>query len=279
MVLLEGVACFSSQHEDGRRQIHALRYPGDFFGLDGFLSPRSAERSEVQALTRCSIGTIDRDALEQAMQRHPAIGRALWRAALTEVSVFRQRQVVSRLPELQRIAHFLCEQLARLEIDEGVIPLTQIDVADAAGLSVAHANRIFQELRQLDVLSKQPLIEVVNKGHLHKLAAFDARYLDLGESLSRWGPAYRRLRPGAEPADFRVPGPRFKRFRDGVGLILQPFGEANPQMSSRCFRRLGHRATSEDLGAQPSDHMHFRRSGCSNSTVRIGKCGSQRGGL
>ena len=187
VVLLEGVACFSSQHEDGRRQIHALRYPGDFFGLDGFLSPRSAERSEVQALTRCSIGTIARDALEQAMQRHPAIGRALWRAALTEVSVFRQRQVVSRLPELQRIAHFLCEQLARLEIDEGVIPLTQIDVADAAGLSVAHANRIFQELRQLDVLSKQPLIEVVNKGHLHKLAAFDARYLDLGESLSRWG--------------------------------------------------------------------------------------------
>jgi hypothetical protein len=84
------------------------------------------------------------------------------------------------------VAYLLCEQLARLKTDEGVIPLTQIDIADAAGLSVVHINRVFQELRQLGVLSKQRLIEVVNQERLQELAGFDAGYLDPGESLSRW---------------------------------------------------------------------------------------------
>jgi CRP-like cAMP-binding protein len=129
---------------------------------------------------------IDRDALEQAIHRYPALGRALWRAALSEASIFRQHLVVTRRPALQRVAHLLCEQMARLGIDEGVIPLSQIDVADAAGLSVVHTNRIFQELRQLGMLSGQRAIEVVNKERLQKLAAFDGRYLDSSESLSRW---------------------------------------------------------------------------------------------
>lgn len=185
-VLLEGVACFSTQHSDGGRQIHAFYHPGDFLGLHDSLFPRSAEFSEVQASTSCSVGTIDRDVLEREIERQPALGRALWRAAMTEASIFRQRLVVTRRPALERVAHLLCEQLARLEIDEGVIPLSQIDIADAAGLSVVHTNRIFQELRQLGLLSKQRAVEVVDKERLQDLAAFDRRYLALSESLSRW---------------------------------------------------------------------------------------------
>jgi CRP-like cAMP-binding protein len=185
-VLLEGVACFSTQHEDGGRQIYAFHYAGDFLGLHGFLFPPSAELSEVQALTGCCIGTIDRVALERQMRSHPTLGRALWRAAMTEASILRQRLLISRRPARQRVAHLLCEQLARLGIDKGVIPLSQIDIADAGGLSVVHTNRIFQELRVLGVLSTQRLIEVLNKERLHELAAFDGRYLELSASLSRW---------------------------------------------------------------------------------------------
>jgi CRP-like cAMP-binding protein len=185
-VLLEGVACFSTHHEDGTRQIHAFHYRGDFPGLHNFMFPQPGEPSEVQALTGCCIGMIDSAELEQAMVRHPALGRALWRAALTEASIFRQRLVISRRSAQQRVAHLLCEQLTRLEIAKGVIPLTQIDIADAAGLSVVHINRVFQDLRQLGVLSKQRLIEVMDRDHLQRLAAFDAGYLDMSESLCRW---------------------------------------------------------------------------------------------
>lgn len=185
-VLLKGVACLSTQHEDGDRQIFAFHYPGEILGIHNFLIPGSTELSGVQALTSCSIGTIDRDALEHAIQRYPALGKALWRAALAEVSISRQHLVVSRRPALQRVAHLLCEQLARIGADARVIPLTQIDLADAAALSVVHLNRVFQELRQLGMLSKQRVIEVVDKERLRALAAFDQSYLDLSESLSRW---------------------------------------------------------------------------------------------
>jgi len=36
-----------------------------------------------------------------------------------------------------------------------LIPLTQIDLADAAGLSVGHVNRTIQDLRELGALSKE----------------------------------------------------------------------------------------------------------------------------
>jgi CRP-like cAMP-binding protein len=120
------------------------------------------------------------------MQRHPVLGQALWRAAMIEASIFRQRLVMARWPALQRVAHLLCEQLFRRGPQNPVIPLSQIDVADTVGLSVVHTNRIFQELRQLGVLSKRRLIEVVNTERLQELAAFDGRYLDLSASLSRW---------------------------------------------------------------------------------------------
>jgi CRP-like cAMP-binding protein len=102
------------------------------------------------------------------------------------MSIFRQRLADSRRPAVQRVAHLLCEQLARLGMDEGIIPLTQIDVADAAGLSVVHINRVFQKMRRLGVLSQQKLIEVVSKERLHELVSFDARYLDPSQPMIQW---------------------------------------------------------------------------------------------
>ncbi|WP_428658916.1 Crp/Fnr family transcriptional regulator [Reyranella sp.] len=185
-VLLEGLACMATRNDNGARQIYAFYYPGDFLALHDFLRPESREHIEIEALSNCSIGTINRDILERAIQRRPMLGQALWQAAMIEARIFRQRLVMARWPALQRVAHLLCEQRARLGAHERVIPLTQIDVADATGLSVVHINRLFQELRQLGVLSKQRTIKVVNKERLQELAAFDPGYLDPGEALSYW---------------------------------------------------------------------------------------------
>lgn len=99
-------------------------------------------------------------------------------------SIFRQRLVTARRPDLQRVAHLPCEQLIRFAIDKGGIPPSRIEIADAGGLSVVHANRIFQELRERGVLSKQRLIDVVDRDRLQELAGFDGRYFDSSESWS-----------------------------------------------------------------------------------------------
>jgi hypothetical protein len=75
----------------------------------------------------------------------------------------------------------LCEHIYRLGavgIVDDVVPLTQIDLADAAGLSVVHVNRTIQDLRNLGALSKDNHgIRVENKDRLAQIAKFDASYL------------------------------------------------------------------------------------------------------
>jgi CRP-like cAMP-binding protein len=110
---------------------------------------------------------------------------------MLEGSISRERLLkVSRQPALQRVAHVLCELLLRREaigINDPVIPLSQIDLGDAAGLSVVHVTRIVHGLRTLGVLSPDSReIEVTDRERLVQLANFDAHYLNMPEALSHW---------------------------------------------------------------------------------------------
>src|SRR5262249_12638149 len=123
---------------------NAFHYPGDFCDLHRDMLPNDA--LAVAALTDCLVGTIRYRDLDRTLGQHPKLGLALWRAAMLEGSVARERLLkVSRRPALQRVAHLLCELLTRREvigINDAVIPLSQIDLGDAAGLSVVHITRI-----------------------------------------------------------------------------------------------------------------------------------------
>jgi len=94
----------------------------------------------------------------------------------------------------------ICEQLFRLGLESLIIPLSQIDVADAARLSVVHTNHAFQDLRKLGVLSESRCIEVVDKKSLQELAAFDVRYLDSSASLPDGARASRSRRSAIRQA-------------------------------------------------------------------------------
>ena len=190
-LLLEGVACLYERLQDGNRQIYAFQYPGDFCDLHQHMLPETNNEVAVAAITDCSIGIIDHKDLDQLIARYPSLGLALWRASMLEASIFRKRLLnVGRQPALQRVAHLLCEQLARREavgLNSATIPLTQMDLADAAGLSIVHVNRTFQELRRLNVLSKEGrTIKVVNREQLVLLAGFDGNYLDMPKLLLHW---------------------------------------------------------------------------------------------
>ena len=190
-VLMEGVACLYERLQDGNRQIYAFQYSGDFCDLHQHVLPETNNEVAVAAMTDCSIGIIEHKDLEQLIAQYPSLGLALWRASMLEASIFRKRLLnVGRQPALQRVAHLLCEQLARREavgLNSATIPLTQMDLADAAGLSIVHINRTFQELRRLNILSKEGrAITVVDRERLAALASFDGNYLNMPQLLSHW---------------------------------------------------------------------------------------------
>jgi CRP-like cAMP-binding protein len=189
-ILLDGVACLYERLRDGDRQTYAFQYSGDFCDLHRHVLPDTTNEVAVAAVTDCSVGIIEHKDLEQLIAQYPSLGLALWRASMLEASIFRKRLLnVGRQPALQRVAHLLCEQMARREavgLNSATIPLTQMDLADAAGLSIVHVNRTFQELRRLSILSRGRAIEVVDRERLAGLAGFDGNYLNMPQLLSHW---------------------------------------------------------------------------------------------
>ena len=196
-LLLSGIACSYKRLEDGTRQIYSFQYPGDFCDLYRYVLPERDEAIAVQALADCSIATIDYSDIEQLLARHPRLGLAFWRATMLEASILREwLSNARRGSAVRRVANLLCEQLVRREaigIASPVVPVTQIDVADAAALSIVHVNRTIQPLRSLNVLSKTShAIEVVDRKQLVRIAGFDGRYLQRGTSRDEEGAASRR---------------------------------------------------------------------------------------
>ena len=218
-VLIDEVACLYERLPDGNRQIYAFQYPGDFCDLHRHVLPEASDEVAVAAMTECSTGIIEQKDLEQLIAQYPSLGLAFWRASMLEASIFRKRLLnLGRQPALQRIAHLLCEQLARRQavgLNGAIIPLTQMDLADAAGLSIVHVNRTFQELRGLNILAKEGrTIRVVHRERLADLAGFDGNYLNMPQLLSRWhvtlevGPGpVPRISVGAAPASRRPCSP------------------------------------------------------------------------
>jgi CRP-like cAMP-binding protein len=186
-VLLQGLACRYKIIENGRRQIFTFQYPGDFCDGHSYILP--TQGNAVSALTACSVGIILHKDIERITAKFPNLGLALWRDTMIEASIFREWNVGQR-PALERIAHLLCEQTVRLEsigIIGGAIPMTQVDLADAAGLSTVHVNRTIQDLRQLGVLMKNSrAIAVSHWDGLVEIAKFDGRYLNMPQVLSKW---------------------------------------------------------------------------------------------
>lgn len=190
-VLLNGTACRYKVTESGRRQIFTFQYPGDFCDLNRYVLAESDDA--VAALSECSVGIIRHEDLERITRQYPEMGQALWRNVMVEASIFREWLLnVGQRPALARIANLICEQMVRLDavgIDGTVIPLTQVDLADAAAVSPVHMNRTVQDLRELGILARSSrYIEVVHRDRLVDIAKFNGRYLNIHQTTSPWGP-------------------------------------------------------------------------------------------
>lgn len=189
-LLIEGIACSYKRLSDGRRQIYAFHYAGDFCDLSRLVLPGTSTDIVVAAITDCTVGFIENRDIEQLIAQYPSLALALWRASILEASMFRERLLERDQPALQRVAHLLCEQLIRREavgITSATVPLSQMDLADASGLSIVHISRTFKELLRLGIVAKGGrVMKVVDRERLMTLAAFDGAYLNAPQLLPNW---------------------------------------------------------------------------------------------
>ena len=153
VILRDGWAIRYRTLSDGRRQIMNFLLPGDMFDLCAFLL--TASDHSIGTITPCTVHLVPVSAVTDLFRRWPRLGAAMWKSALQEEATLRERILsLGRRSAQERAAHLLYELWMRLGVigaRHGVsfeLPLTQIELADALGLTPVHVSRTLRRLRQ-----------------------------------------------------------------------------------------------------------------------------------
>jgi CRP-like cAMP-binding protein len=184
-IVIEGWACRYKQLPDGRRQIVHFFLPGDLCDANVFLL-REMDHS-IGAITSLRYAEISPPDFEDLQLRSPRITQALWWHELVNAGISREWITnVGQRTAFERIAHLFCELYHRLRIvgrtENGscAFPLTQMDLADATGLTAVHVNRTLQELRRQGLIELQgKRLNIPDLGALERVSMFNPNYLHL----------------------------------------------------------------------------------------------------
>lgn len=184
-LLLEGFVERYKDTPEGRRQILAIHIPGDFVDLHSY--PLKRLEHSVAALTSVKVALFPHPAIRALTEQSPTLTELLWRSTLIDAAINREWIVsVGARSAAVRLAHLFCEMYMRLErigMTDGMrfaFPLTQIDLADATGLTPVHANRMLRQLREQGLLEfRSGTATILDWAGLRSFAEFDAGYLFL----------------------------------------------------------------------------------------------------
>lgn len=184
-LFLAGWAYRYKQLEDGRRQIVAFFVPGDLCDLHVFVL-REMDHA-IGAITPVRLAQVPREMLIALMDRHPRVTRALWWETLVDAAIQREWTFnLGRRTALERLAHLFCELFIRLRAtgltdgDSCAFPVTQVELADATGLTNVHVNRTLREMRTSGlIVLKGRQLTIPHLAALQKAALFNPNYLHL----------------------------------------------------------------------------------------------------
>lgn len=182
-VVVDGFLIRTKHTKDGKRQIISLHIPGDLPDLQSL--HLHVMDHNVVALSDATVGLIAHEALHALVDEFPRIAGALWRDTLIDAAILRESIVnLGRRDAPQRMAHWISEIARRLEEvglkqgDQFALPMTQLDLADALGLTPVHVNRVIQSVRKDHLFEMRAgVVTLGDAGRLEELGDFDPLYL------------------------------------------------------------------------------------------------------
>lgn len=170
---------------DGRRQVVNFMLPGDLFDLQVFVGQKADHT--VTALTELEIAEVSRDAVLRLFREGSPLAPGIWWSTVQEESILREQIVRNgRRSARERVSHLLLELHARLAIigdaseESFEMPIGQMHVADALGLSYVHVSRVFSYLEKSNLISRsRSRVTFKDRAALEDLADFSTLYLHL----------------------------------------------------------------------------------------------------
>jgi CRP-like cAMP-binding protein len=154
--LVSGWVVLTQHDADGRRGVPRFLLPGAIFGAE----PGSNHTHSATTLTPATIGFIDKSRHDRLLRENPQLNeRFIWLMERDNHLAFEALNSMANRSALARLANLLwrltIRSLGRRPAPgEGIsIPLSQIDLAAATGLSSVHVSRVLRQLRERNLLT------------------------------------------------------------------------------------------------------------------------------
>lgn len=162
----------------GRRQIVALRFPGD-----GILPREGPADYGIQAIVRSDVMVGKAEDFAAIVSANPEVQPFFWDAIQRHSAIGYEWLVnTGRRDSTARVAHLLCETVERSGIDamrDGLRnPFTQQQIADITGQTSVNVNRVFADLERQGLIRREGRhIAFTDWPGLQRLASFQPDYL------------------------------------------------------------------------------------------------------
>ncbi|KQP50831.1 Crp/Fnr family transcriptional regulator [Methylobacterium sp. Leaf399] len=190
-LILEGWLCRYKIISEGKRQIFSFHIAGDIPDLQSLHIP--VMDHNLATLTAATVAFIPHAAMHDLTTRFPSIAAKFWRDTLVDAAIFREWLVcMGRRSAFDHLAHLFCELYFKQEAiglaDDYCcpLPITQVDLADATGLSNVHVNRVLMTMRGMGMITLRSNTLIIKAwDELLQAAEFDASYLHLRKRIAK----------------------------------------------------------------------------------------------
>jgi CRP-like cAMP-binding protein len=163
----------------GRRQIVALRFPGE-----GILPRDGPAQYGVQAIVRSEVMVGKVKDFDPIVATNPEMQRFFWRLVQRNEDIGYEWLVnCGRRDSTARVAHLLCETAVRMRVDDDehmVNPFTQQQIADITGQTSVNVNRVLADMERQGLIKRTGRdIEFTDLSEMRRVASFQPAYLEI----------------------------------------------------------------------------------------------------
>ena len=178
MFVRSGIISKFKVDSSGRRQIVALRFPGE-----GILPREGLAGYGIQAIIPSEVMVGQAKDLNKIIDQYPDIQKFFWRLTQRAESIGYEWLVnCGRRDSTARVAHLLCETAVRSRAnvpDEPLHnPFTQQQIAEITGQTSVNVNRVFADLERQGLIKRRGREIIFSDwNELRRVASFQPGYL------------------------------------------------------------------------------------------------------
>jgi CRP-like cAMP-binding protein len=163
----------------GRRQIVALRFPGE-----GILPRDGTAQYGIQAIVRSEVMVGKAKDFDPIVAAHPEMQRFFWRLVQRNEDIGYEWLVnCGRRDSTARVAHLLCETAVRMRVDDDqrmLNPYPQQQIADITGQTSVNVNRVLADMERQGLIKRNGReIEFTDWSEMRRVASFQPSYLQI----------------------------------------------------------------------------------------------------